>query len=500
MADIGKWLMKSNPFLSKSKYLAGLQCSKLLWYYYNAKDEIPGPDAATQAIFDQGHLVGEYAKRLFPNGIEIKAEYNEIEKTLKESRGALQFRKPLFEAGFRYKDAFARTDVLNPVAEDAWDIIEVKSSTEVKDINLHDVALQLYVYKDAGLKIRQCWIYFINNQYIRKGDIEPEKLFSQKDITKEVEKLLPDVEKNLQMMVEVIQLAKYPDIQIGPQCSDPYDCPLLDNCWSFLPEHNVFTLTRIGKKGFELLKDGISDIKDVPKSYPLTDKQLIQVEAIRSGRPTINKQGIQEFLQTLEYPLYFLDFETFMTAIPMFDNVRPYESIPFQYSLHILKSADGKPKHYSFLADGRIDPRPELLKLLKNLLGNSGSIIAYNAGFEKGKLANASVTFSEYKEWFEGIQNRIVDLLSPFRSFYYYHPQQNGSASLKAVLPALTGKSYEGMEISDGGTASNEYLRVTFGNVDEQEREHVREQLEMYCELDTLAMVWIMEKLRNLVA
>lgn len=487
------------PFISKSKYLAGLQCSKLLWYHYNAKDEIPEVDAGTQAIFDQGTLVGQYAQQLFPDGLEIKARYNEIEKTLEESMRALEFRKPLFEAGFRYKDAFARADILNPVGEDAWDIIEVKSSTEVKNINLHDVALQLYTYKGVGLKIRKCWIYFINNKYVRKGDIVPEELFSKEDVTKEVEGLLPNVEKNLLKMVDVIQLAKYPDIPIGPQCSDPYDCSLIENCWSFLPEQNVFTLTRIGKKGFELFKDGISDIKDIPKSYPLSDKQMIQVEAIHSGKPTINKHGIQEFLHTLEYPLYFLDFETFMTAIPMYDNVRPYESIPFQYSLHILKSVDGKPEHYSFLADGKKDPRPELLKLLKKLLGNSGSIIAYNAGFEKGKLANATTTFSEYKDWFEGIQSRIVDLLSPFRSFYYYHPKQNGSASIKVVLPALTGISYDDMEIAEGGTASNEFLRVTFGDVLDNEREQVRNNLLEYCKLDTMGMVEIVHELERIV-
>lgn len=488
-----------HPFISKSKYLAGLQCNKLLWYQYNAKDEIPAPDAGTQTIFDQGHLVGNYAQKLFPDGLEIKAEYNEIEKTLEDSLRALQFRKPLFEAGFKYKDAFARADILNPIGNDAWDIIEVKSSTEVKGINLQDVALQCYVYEGAGIKVRKCWIYFINNQYIRKGDIEPEKLFSKEEISSEVEKLLPGVEKNLRYMVDVIQLSKYPDIKIGPQCNDPYNCPLVDNCWSFLPKNNVFTLTRIGKKGFGLLDAGISDIKDIPKSYQLTEKQLIQVEAIHTRIPNINRQGIQGFLNTLEYPLYFLDFETFMTAIPMYDNVRPYQSIPFQYSLHVLKAASAKPEHYSFLADGKKDPRPELLKLLKKLLGNSGSIIAYNAGFEKGKLADASATFIEYKDWFESIQKRIIDLLSPFRSFDYYHPDQNGTASIKAVLPTLTGKSYKGMEIADGGTASNEYLRVTFGDVDTLDRQHVRNQLEEYCGLDTMAMVWIVEKLSELI-
>ena len=439
------------------------------------------------------------SKKLFPTGIEVAEGVIDFGKVVEQSQQLISKRLPLFEAAFRYKDAFARADILYPVGKDAWDIIEVKSSTEVKDINLHDVTLQRYVYEGAGLKIRKCWIYHINNQYIRKGDIEPEKLFSKKEISKEVEKLLVDVEKNLLKMIGIIQLAKYPDITIGPQCSDPYNCPLIENCWRFLPKHNVFTLTRIGKKGFELLEDGIYDIKDIPEGYRLTDKQQIQVESIRTRKPIINNQGIQDFLKTLEYPFYFLDFETFMTAIPMYDNVRPYQSIPFQYSLHIQKTKNDKPEHFSFLADGKKDPRPEILKHLKKLLGSSGSIIAYNAGFEKGKLADASAAFTEYREWFENIHNRVVDLLSPFRSFDYYHPKQRGTASIKAVLPVLTGKSYEGMEIAEGGTASIEYFRVTFGGADEKERQHVREQLEKYCSLDTIAMVWIVEKLSNLV-
>jgi len=493
-------MKQSRLFISKSKYLSGIQCPKLLWFMYNAKDEIPELDDRTRAIFNQGTLVGQYAKQLFSDGMEIKTEYNEVEKTLEESLMALKFRKPLYEAGFRYKDAYARGDILIPIEKDMWDIAEVKSSTEVKDINLHDVALQRYVYEGAGLKIRKCWIYFINNQYIRKGNIEPDKLFSKTDITKNVDKILSGVEINLRKMFGTIQLSKYPNIHIGSQCNDPYECPLINNCWGFLPKHNVFTLTRIGKKGFELLEDGISDIKDIPQNYRLTDKQQIQVESIRSQKPIINSHGIQDFLKTLKYPFYFLDFETLMTAIPMYDNVRPYQSIPFQYSLHIQKSKDEKPEHYSFLADGEKDPRPEMLKRLKKLLGDSGSIIAYNAGFEKSKLADASIAFSEYRDWFEGIQNRIVDLLSPFRSFDYYHHEQMGTASIKAILPVLTGKSYEGMEIAEGGTASIEYLRVTFNDVAEKDRQHVREQLEKYCALDTLAMVWIVEKLSELIA
>jgi hypothetical protein len=492
--------MKSTPFLSKSKYLSGLQCSKLLWYYYNAKSEIPEVDVATQAIFDQGHVVGEYAKQLFPDGIEVKAKYNEIEKTLDESLAALKLRNPLFETGFKYKDAYARADILNPVGKDAWDIIEVKSSTEVKDVNLQDVALQLYVYKGAGVKIRKCWIYFINNQYVRKGDIVPEELFSHEDITKEVEKLQPDIEKNLQKMVNVIQLAKYPEVQIGSQCSDPYGCPLIDLCWDYLPEGNPTTLYYYKKeKAFELIHSGVVDIRKLPNNVKLSDKQTQQVECHKTDKPYIDTNGIREFLSGLKYPLYFLDFETFNTAIPLFDDIRPYQNIPFQYSLHILEKQNSQLEHFSFLADGKEDPRSFILQQLKKLLGSEGSVVAYNASFEKGVLKNAVEIFQEYKEWYATIEERFIDLLVPFKSFYYYNPKQNGSASIKAVLPALTGLSYKDMEIAEGGTASNEFLRVTFSDVIDNEREQVRNNLLEYCKLDTMGMVEIVHELERIV-
>ena len=487
----------NSPFLSKSKYLSGLQCHKLLWHYYNAKDEIPEVDATTQAIFDQGHIVGEYAKRLFPDGVEVGKDVKDFEQVLELSSKVTALRKPLFEAAFKSNNAYARADILNPIGKDQWDIIEVKSSTEVKEINLHDLALQRFTYEGAGLKIAKCFILHINNKYVRHGDIEPKKLFKQVDVTNEVSKFSSSVAPNLKEMLRVIGEKKFPEVEIGPQCNNPYPCPLQEKCWAFLPENNPLTLYYFKKdKAFELIHSGILDILSLPKTAKLSDKQEIQIEALRSGKPHIEREGIRSFLSHLEYPLYYLDFETMMTAIPLYDDVRPYQQLPFQFSLHIVEKPGDKPKHESFLADGKSDPRSEILKRLKGLLGDHGSIVAYNASFETGKLRDCCEAYKEYSSWFGKIEKRIVDLLSPFKSFYYYHPKQHGSASIKVVLPALTGKGYEGMEIAEGGTASNEYLRVTFGErITDKERATVRKNLEEYCKLDTLAMVDIVEKL-----
>jgi hypothetical protein len=410
-----------------------------------------------------------------------------------KSRAALSLRRPLFEAAFTFNNAYARADILVPAGRDEWDIVEVKSSTGVKEINLHDLSLQRYAYEGAGLKIAGCSLMHIDNTYVRQGAIDPKKLLIAEDVTDDVEMLLPAVERNLAGMAKIIAARTHPGTPIGPHCTDPYDCPLRDLCWESLPEENVFSLTRIGAKAWDLYARGIEALEDIPDDFPLSSAQKLQMEAFESGKPIINRRALRTFLEGLSYPLYYLDFETFSTALPVYDGVRPYQNVPFQYSLHIVATPGGKSEHHSFLAEGDSDPRPLILGGLKDLLGTRGSIVAYNASFEKGRLKEASALYAEYAPWWEKTEARVVDLLVPFRSFHYYHPSQNGSASMKAVLPAITGKGYEGMAIADGGTASREYLRVTYGSAAPEERKRVRRELLEYCGLDTMGMVQIVD-------
>jgi hypothetical protein len=489
---------RHTPFLSKSKYLAGLQCMKLLWYLYNRKQDIPEIDAATQAIMDQGNAVGELARTLYPGGIKLDREAMP-ERQAERSLEAARLRNPLFEAGFVYKRAYALADILVPVGADAWDLIEVKSTSSVKDEHLYDVAFQRYTYEGAGLKIRRCYLMHINNQYVREGEIEAKKLLKKEDITEEVSKFVPEIEKEIGSMVDAIAVKDVPDVKVGRHCNDPYECPLQDICWAFLPpEDDVFCLYRGGKKAYELMDKGILSLADICGSVKLTNSQRIQVDSHGRGKPHVDKEGIREFLDRLKYPLYFLDFETISAAIPLYDHSRPFEQIPFQYSLHIIRKEGGRPESYSYIAPDRKDPRPAVLKQLKELLGESGSVIAYNAGFEKTVLKKASEYYPEYKTWVNKIDKRVVDLLAPFRSFFYYHPGQAGSASIKDVLPALTGSGYKNMEIADGNSASTEYHRVTFGdNIAIKDRARVHAALEKYCALDTKGMIDILDALRK---
>ena len=497
----------SPVFLSKSKYLDGLKCPKLLWTGYNHKAALAAKDSLLKFRFEEGKRLGEFAQRLFPNGLLLKRDENP-EKHNQQSLAALSHRQPLFEAGFIYKQAYALADILVPVENDAcpdtgrygaWDLIEVKSAANLRREYYSDLAFQKYTYTGAGLKIRSSYIMYIHNQYQRNGEIEAEKLFQKVEVSERIDALVPKIEDEIKQMLTLIAGREGPEVKVGAQCSAPYDCPLQDVCWSFLPdEDHIFILHR-GREPhlFDLMERGILKVLDIPEEE-LEGKQLIQVHSHRSGTAHIDKAAIREFISKLKYPLYFLDFEALTAALPPYDKTRPFEEIPFQYSLYCKESEDKEPIHYSYLAPGEVDPRPEILKQLSDYLGETGSIIAYYAPFEIKVIRKASEAYPQFENWFKKIESRFVDLYEPFQKFFLYYPAQAGSTSLKSVLPAVTGSTYQGMEIADGLMAAASYYNVTFVNKEVQvERQRVRSALEKYCDLDTRGMMEILEVLRQ---
>jgi len=484
--------------LSKSKYLNGIQCPKYLWMTVHEKDKLPEVDEVLQHRFDQGHLVGELAKKVYPKGIDIDA--NDFKDNLKKSKELLSKRKPLFEAAFMTDSIYSRADILFPVNKNEWDIIEVKSGTSPKEINIHDLAFQKYCYEQSGLKINKCFLMHLNSKYVRQGKINPNELFSKTDVDVLVDEVSKDVKDNIKEMFEIISSKTAPKMKICEQCTGPKNCSYPEEFWSFLPENNVFNLYRGGKKSLELYESGVQTIKDIPKGYNLSANQHIQKKCEETRKPYVDKKHIKSFIDSLEFPLYFLDFETYSTAIPLYDGLSPYQQIPFQFSLYIVDSLESQPKHISFLADGDKDPRLDFLTALKNNIGNKGSIIVYNQSFEKRIMNELSRTFPENTDWISSAIDRFVDLLAPFQKFYYYDSKQQGSASIKKVLPALTGKDYSDLEIAGGETASLQYLFITHGKTDgtkpsEKEIKEIRKNLEKYCSLDSWGMVDILGEL-----
>ncbi|MFC1873424.1 DUF2779 domain-containing protein [Chloroflexota bacterium] len=467
----------------------------MIWSQIHDPGKIPETDPVTQYIFDQGHEIGYLAKKLFPEGIDIPTD--NFMGNISNTTDLIKSRKPLFEAGILAGKLYSRIDILSPAAEEEWDIVEVKSSTSVKDVHVDDVAYQRYCCSQSGLTIRKCFLALINNQYVRDGKIDPEGFFNIHDVTEQVEEASVGIQDRIDSIMEVIGQETCPEMIIGPHCRDPYECSLTD-CWDSLPEHNIFSLYYGGKKSFAMYDSGIFTIGEIPYDFKLNDKQRIQQACVVSGEPHVDREAIRGFLSSLAYPLYYLDFETIGPAVPLFDGTRPYQNIPFQFSVHLVQGEQSPPLHYSYLASSTDDPRPTLLAELQRVLGNSGSIVAYNKGFEEGILRDLAEAFPEYKDWIDQICNRLVDLLVPFRNFDYYHPDQKGSASLKAVLPVITGRGYEDLDIADGQLASITFLAATFGDMPENERVKVMSNLEKYCGRDTEGMIWIVQGLVNL--
>lgn len=482
--------------LSKSRFLSGVQCHKRLWYEINRREEVPPWNAATLAIFDQGHAIGEVARQLYPDGVEAAPGILAWPAVAAVTREALAARRPLFEAGFVHGGGACRVDILVPAGDGVWDLLEVKSTTSVKEEEHDlDLAFQAWVVRGAGIPLRDLYLVHVNREYVLEGELDPGGLLSRVRRNEQVEALLPEIESRLRELLKAAELAESPDVPIGPHCSKPHDCPLIPHCWAFLPDRNVTTLYRGKPKGFELIAGGILTLADIPVAFPLTGNQQIQLEAVRGGEAVVDARQIQDFLATLETPLQYLDFETVGPAIPVYQGTRPFQPIPFQFSLHRQARLGGDLEHLGFLAEGREDPRPAFLERLRESLLDEGTIVVYNASFERRVLRELADAVPDEAGWIEAAEQRIVDLLVPFRQFAWYHPDQDGSASMKVVLPAMTGEGYEGLEIGEGSQASREFLRITFGDEPAAECERVREELERYCALDTLGMARIVEKL-----
>jgi len=483
--------------LSKTQFLRGLQCHKSLWLYKNRPDLRSLPDDSQQAVFDQGTDVGLLAQQLFPGGEVIEYEGSTFAEKIQKTQDLIQSgTETIYEATFQYDGVLVMVDILHKGPK-GWELYEVKGSTGVKPVHESDVAVQYYVLKGCGLDLASASLVLINNQYVREGALDVFQLFSTVDLTETALQSQEWVKEQLQAMRSKITQG-CPEIDIGPHCSDPYECDFEEHCWSHVPCPSVFDLYRLDwSKKFELYHKGIIKFEDIPKNFPLTEIQDIQVRAELTGNEYIDRAGIREFLSTITYPLYFLDFETFNPGIPPFEDTWPYMQIPFQYSLHYQESEGGKLKHKEFLAQEGSDPRPELAKRLAKDIPKDVCVLAYNMSFEKRVIRELVEQFPDLETHLMNIHDNIKDLIVPFRKGYWYKKEMSGTFSIKSVLPALIPEmSYENLEIGDGGQASSTYATLHLIK-DKAERNITRDNLLEYCKMDTLAMVKILNYLEH---
>ncbi len=490
--------MKRNLFLSKSQYLKGMQCHKALYLYKHHKEMRDDISAAQQAIFASGTDVGVIAQELFPGGVEVPYEGLSLSEQARMTKDEIaKGTKTIYEASFEYDGLFVKVDILH-LGDQGWELYEVKSSTSVKDVNYDDIALQYYVLASAGFKPNKACLVHINHQYVRQGGVEVEKLFTINDLTADVVAMQKEVPSNISAMRSMID-GELPSIDIGPHCSDPYDCDFRGHCWQHIPENSVFDLRGRGIDKFACYNRGQIDFADLPLDE-LNNSQRFQVEMHLKQGEQVDPDGIKEFLDSLWYPLCHFDFETFMSPVPLHNGMRPYQQIPFQYSLHIQREEGGPVEHYEFLAEPNVDPRPALIKAILVQIPDDACVLTFNMAFEKTRLKELAEDFPEYAEGLNDIHDRVMDLIVPFRKRYAYRWQQRGSNSIKNVLPAfILDMSYKDLEISDGGMAMDAY-HLMCAEKDPVKLETLRGNLLKYCERDTEAMVKLLDKLNGFVA
>ena len=496
--------------LSKSRYVAFRQCPKVLWLSINEPVEAAEADESRMAA---GIAVGNLAKGYFGTYKEATATKADgcldipamiaRTKTLMADSSV----ETICEAAFLTDGCYCAVDLLHR-EKGGWAIYEVKSSSgdDFKDpdeVYIMDIAYQRYVLEQCGVKITGTYLMRLDRNYVLQGDLDTKALFYIDDVKNSVSAEYPKVAPNCAKAKEILSLTTEPDKDLHEGCNAPYECAFKAYCMKAhnVPSPSVFDLYRMSwKKALEMYQNGKVSFESLRDEKAINEHQRMQIESTLQNVDLIDKVKIRSFLSTLKYPIYQLDFETIQPAIPVYQGTHPYQQVPTQYSLHIQPSAFGDCEHLEFLADAKSEnPMREVAEHLCNDIPANVMVMAYNAGFEKGRIKEMADAFPDLRNHLMAIHGNVVDLLVPFRDWAYYRPAMNGSFSIKKVLPALFPNDprldYHKLPgcVHNGGEAMDIFPKMR--NMEGQELADTRESLLRYCELDTWSMVVVLRKL-----
>lgn len=502
-------------YLSKSKYTAFRQCQKNLWMKaYKPEEEVIDP--SLQSRFESGNEVGDLAMGLFGPFEEVtsldaegKLDLGEMLRKTEDclARGV----ENICEASFSWDGNYCAVDILHRQGG-GYAIYEVKSSSNslvepISDDELRhyawDIAYQKYVLIQCGVNVTGVYLVQLNKDYVRGKDLDIQMLFLKTEMTRLVDEEYPNVPANIARARKVLECHQEPAKPISMACRKPYPCAFWQYCSKHIPKPSVFDLYRMSfEKALKYYNNSIVTFEDV-QSCKLTARQQVQVVSHLTGKGTVDKKSIRDFLdQNIRYPLYFLDFETMQDVIPQYEGTKPYQQIPFQYSLHWIEKPGGELKHTAFLAESGKDPRWALAEQLCHDIPLNACITAYNKGFECGRINELAEAFPALRYHLLNIRDNIVDFLDPFRAGYYYLPEMEGSFSIKKVLPALFPSDpqldYSNLtgSVHNGGEAMTIFPKIK--DMAPADKQKARQSLLDYCHLDTLAMVKIWQKLEEI--
>ncbi|BCG04720.1 hypothetical protein PPGU19_092880 (plasmid) [Paraburkholderia sp. PGU19] len=483
--------------LSKSKLMAYRQCAKRLWLEVH-RPELRADSAATRASFRVGHQVGAIAQQLYDakgEGTTIELRPGRIGEALAQTLAALDTPGPIFEAGFAIDGALSFADVMLRTGESAtsgWHMVEVKSSTDIKDYYRDDVAIQAFIVKRAGVPLESIALAHINREWEYGGDGDYHGLLIEHDVSAQAFEREDEVQTWIDAAQAVVRQPHEPAVRISRQCATPYACGFLAHCERSEPraEHPVQWLPRVQRKALKGWVDAqpYADLKDVPDNLLNGVQRRVKTHTL-SDQTFFDDSGAATDLARHALPAYFMDFETIQFAVPIWKGRRPFQQIPFQFSVHHL-AEDGQLEHRSFVDLSGGDPSLAFARALVTACGDAGPVFVYNASFEATRIRELAERFEQLRTALLAIAARIVDLL-PITERRYYHPAQQGSWSIKSVLPTIAPElDYGELEgVQDGAMAMEAFREAIDPGTSPQRRMQIEQQLTAYCGLDTYAMV-----------
>lgn len=498
--------------LSKSDYMLFLRHPAWLWLKKHEKYKLPPVDANLQVLFDAGNLFESYAEQIFPYAVKLGFDtYDEYRDLPQRTEEALEDGvEAIMQGRFEANGLTCVVDVLEKNNTGGFDLTEIKASTKAKPEQHYDLAFQVVVLQDAGFQVDAVKVVHANPEYVRNGEIEPERITASTDVTSEVLGLLdltrdqiveaqkivvsrtcPSLSPGLVNKLEVSGVSKWMEEWLAIfKTLQPSDDPYSIYSLSYPTPQQIAELEQVG----------ITSIAQMTQEQALRDKQRAQIQTTVSNTPIIEPEKIKEFLAQFEYPLYFFDYETFSSVVPQFDGLSPYKDYPFQYSLHVLESPDAKLKHIEYIHKEANNPMPALLEQLQHDIGTTGTVLAWNMGYEKGCNDRMAALYPEYADFLNQLNERINDLMIPFAKMWYFHKDFFGSASVKKVMPVLAPElSYKELNVGDGLLARRMWTETVLEGGHQDNRAEIMEDLSKYCTLDTYAMVRICEELEKLV-
>ncbi len=490
--------------ISKSDFQTFRKCPDAFWMMKYAKDQLKEKKLSDfqKQIIEQGHVVESWARKLFPTGVLVQW-YNQTaaQQTQQLIRDCQQV---IFQATFIADGLLTMCDILEYDNQfGTWNMYEVKGTTSrerPKADHYWDIAFQSEVLRRAGIDVGTLYLVELNKEFTKNGNIDVSDLLKVTDITSEINDIQIDLMSTIDIAKSKLKQKNQPSACDCRYKSRAKQCEAFDFFYPNTPEYSVYDLRgiRTSKKLTTIIDAGILAIEDIPDENSLNTPQSNQVYVHNYDTVICQKKKIKEELSQLEYPIYFLDYETYPSAIPVFDGCRPFQQVPFQFSLHVQESSETELKHYEFLHQQGTNPIPQLSQKLREYIGDTGSVIVWNKSFEAMCNKDMAHQMPELADFLLGINKRFYDLEDPFQKQLYVRKEFRGKTSIKYILPVLAPEfSYKDLNIQDGGSACNAWKKMIFELDDPNEKESIYHDLLAYCYLVTLAMVRILDILKK---